>query len=208
MLLLDEPLGALDLKLREQMQEELKSLQKSLGITFVFVTHDQGEALSMADRIAVFSDGKIQQLGTPEEVYKRPQTRFVADFVGSSNVLSSRDLRGRSRASGEGTMRASGRKISASATAAAGPQTILPGTRDRPQASWGLTNRVTCRLTNGEKIIAAMLPAVHAPLPSPGRRRCTLSFLRARTCTLMDGRPMSALVTDTETILAGRTGPA
>ncbi|WP_421579569.1 ABC transporter ATP-binding protein [Shinella sp. M31] len=86
-LLLDEPLGALDLKLREQMQEELKSLQKSLGITFVFVTHDQGEALSMADRIAVFSDGKIQQLGTPEEVYKRPQTRFVADFVGSSNVL-------------------------------------------------------------------------------------------------------------------------
>ncbi|WP_307233431.1 ABC transporter ATP-binding protein [Pararhizobium capsulatum] len=87
-LLLDEPLGALDLKLREQMQEELKSLQKSLGITFVFVTHDQGEALSMADRIAVFNDGKIQQLGTPEDIYKRPQTRFVADFVGSSNVLS------------------------------------------------------------------------------------------------------------------------
>ena len=86
-LLLDEPLGALDLKLREQMQEELKSLQKSLGITFVFVTHDQGEALSMADRIAVFNDGKIQQLGTPEEVYKQPRTRFVADFVGSSNIL-------------------------------------------------------------------------------------------------------------------------
>jgi putative spermidine/putrescine transport system ATP-binding protein len=88
-LLLDEPLGALDLKLREQMQEELKTLQKSLGITFVFVTHDQGEALSMADRIAVFNDGRIQQLGTPEDIYKRPQTRFVADFVGSSNVLSS-----------------------------------------------------------------------------------------------------------------------
>ncbi|EJN06324.1 ABC transporter ATP-binding protein [Phyllobacterium sp. YR531] len=86
-LLLDEPLGALDLKLREQMQDELKSLQKSLGITFVFVTHDQGEALSMADRIAVFNEGKIQQLGTPEEVYKRPSTRFVADFVGSSNIL-------------------------------------------------------------------------------------------------------------------------
>jgi putative spermidine/putrescine transport system ATP-binding protein len=86
-LLLDEPLGALDLKLREQMQEELKSLQKSLGITFVFVTHDQGEALSMADRIAVFNDGRIQQLGTPEEVYKQPRTRFVADFVGSSNIL-------------------------------------------------------------------------------------------------------------------------
>tara|TARA_R110002020_G_scaffold136630_23_gene304883 strand:+ start:22548 stop:23537 length:990 start_codon:yes stop_codon:yes gene_type:complete len=86
-LLLDEPLGALDLKLREQMQEELKVLQKALGITFVFVTHDQGEALSMADRIAVFNEGRIMQTGTPEEIYRRPKTRFVADFVGSSNVL-------------------------------------------------------------------------------------------------------------------------
>jgi len=86
-LLLDEPLGALDLKLRENMQEELKSLQKALGITFVFVTHDQGEALSMADRVAVFNDGKIMQIGTPEDIYQRPKTRFVADFVGSSNVI-------------------------------------------------------------------------------------------------------------------------
>jgi putative spermidine/putrescine transport system ATP-binding protein len=86
-LLLDEPLGALDLKLREQMQDELKALQKSLGITFVFVTHDQGEALSMADRIAVFNDGSVMQVGTPEEIYQRPRNRFVADFVGSSNVL-------------------------------------------------------------------------------------------------------------------------
>lgn len=86
-LLLDEPLGALDLKLREQMQEELKSLQRSLGITFVFVTHDQGEALSMADRVAVFNDGRIVQAGTPHEIYNRPRARFVADFVGSSNVI-------------------------------------------------------------------------------------------------------------------------
>jgi putative spermidine/putrescine transport system ATP-binding protein len=86
-LLLDEPLGALDLKLRESMQEELKALQKSLGITFVFVTHDQGEALSMADRVAVFNDGRIMQIGTPEEIYQKPASRFVADFVGSSNVL-------------------------------------------------------------------------------------------------------------------------
>jgi putative spermidine/putrescine transport system ATP-binding protein len=86
-LLLDEPLGALDLKLREQMQEELKALQRTLRITFVFVTHDQGEALSMADRVAVFNDGKIMQVGTPQEIYQRPRSRFVADFVGSSNVL-------------------------------------------------------------------------------------------------------------------------
>ncbi len=86
-LLLDEPLGALDLKLREAMQEELKALQRKLGITFVFVTHDQGEALSMADRVAVFNEGRIMQIGTPQEIYERPATRFVADFVGSSNVL-------------------------------------------------------------------------------------------------------------------------
>ncbi len=86
-LLLDEPLGALDLKLREQMQDELKELQRELGITFVFVTHDQGEALSMADRIAIFNDGHIVQVGTPADVYNNPKTRFVANFVGSSNLL-------------------------------------------------------------------------------------------------------------------------
>lgn len=86
-LLLDEPLGALDLKLREQMQEELKALQSQLGITFVFVTHDQGEALSMANRVAIFNEGKIVQAGTPAEVYERPRSKFVADFVGSSNIL-------------------------------------------------------------------------------------------------------------------------
>ena len=86
-LLLDEPLGALDLKLREEMQIELKNLQRRLGITFVFVTHDQGEALSMADRIAVFNHGRIEQLDTPRALYTRPKTEFVARFVGSSNVV-------------------------------------------------------------------------------------------------------------------------
>jgi putative spermidine/putrescine transport system ATP-binding protein len=86
-LLLDEPLGALDLKLREAMQDELKALQKRLGLTFVFVTHDQHEALSMADSLAVFNFGRIAQIGTPQDIYDRPATRFVADFVGSSNVL-------------------------------------------------------------------------------------------------------------------------
>ncbi|WP_160285976.1 ABC transporter ATP-binding protein [Pseudomonas knackmussii] len=86
-LLLDEPLGALDLKLREQMQSELKKLQRQLGITFIFVTHDQGEALSMSDRVAVFNKGRIEQVDTPRNLYMKPATPFVAEFVGTSNVL-------------------------------------------------------------------------------------------------------------------------
>jgi putative spermidine/putrescine transport system ATP-binding protein len=87
LLLLDEPLGALDLKLREAMQTELRSIQQSLGITFIYVTHDQGEALSMSDRVAVFRDGRIEQEGTPQDLYEYPRTGFVADFVGGANVL-------------------------------------------------------------------------------------------------------------------------
>ena len=86
-LLLDEPLGALDLKLRQEMQVFLKALQRDLGITFVYVTHDQEEALTMSDRMAVFNEGRIEQLGTPADVYEHPQTEFVAGFVGVSNVL-------------------------------------------------------------------------------------------------------------------------
>nr|WP_083441445.1 ABC transporter ATP-binding protein [Nitriliruptor alkaliphilus] len=86
-LLLDEPLGALDLKLRQAMQVELKQLQERVGITFVYVTHDQEEALTMSDRIAVMDGGKLLQVGTPEEIYARPRTRFVADFIGDTNLL-------------------------------------------------------------------------------------------------------------------------
>ena len=86
-LLLDEPLGALDLKLRKEMQVELKTLQQEVGITFVYVTHDQEEALTMSDRIAVMDRGKVQQLGEPEDIYERPVNRFVADFIGESNFL-------------------------------------------------------------------------------------------------------------------------
>ena len=167
-LLLDEPLGALDLKLREQMQEELKSLQKSLGITFVFVTHDQGEALSMADRIAVFSEGKIQQLGTPEEVYKRPKTRFVADFVGSSNVLPPDFVATLGFARSFASLR---------------PEAIALGDTGSGRKSFsgrvtatsflGAANRVTVE-TAGARI-AAMIPASLA-LPAQGET-ITLSFL-------------------------------
>jgi putative spermidine/putrescine transport system ATP-binding protein len=87
-LLLDEPLGALDLKLREEMQIELKAIQQQVGITFIYVTHDQEEALTMSDRMAVFNAGRIEQLGSPAEVYEHPATRFVAGFVGTSNLLS------------------------------------------------------------------------------------------------------------------------
>ena len=87
-LLLDEPLSALDLKLRKEMQSELKRLQVETGITFVFVTHDQEEALTMSDRVAVMSAGRIRQLGTPREIYTRPTSRFVADFIGETNFLS------------------------------------------------------------------------------------------------------------------------
>ncbi|MDH2445189.1 ABC transporter ATP-binding protein [Amnibacterium sp. CER49] len=89
-LLLDEPLGALDLKLREQMQVELKAIQREVGITFVFVTHDQDEALTLCDRLAVFNQGRIEQVGDAADVYERPASRFVAEFVGTSNILEGR----------------------------------------------------------------------------------------------------------------------
>jgi spermidine/putrescine transport system ATP-binding protein len=89
-LLLDEPLGALDLKLRQAMQLELKRIQREVGITFVYVTHDQEEALTMSDRLVVMNAGRIEQLGSPRELYERPGTRFVANFIGTSNIVSGR----------------------------------------------------------------------------------------------------------------------
>ena len=86
-LLLDEPLGALDLKLRQELQVELKRIQQELGLTFVYVTHDQEEALTMSDRLAVFNEGRIEQVGAPAEVYEHPASEFIAGFVGVSNVL-------------------------------------------------------------------------------------------------------------------------
>src|SRR4249920_3090353 len=115
-LLLDEPLGALDLKLRRQLQVELKRIQSEVGITFVYVTHDQEEALTMSDRIAVMHAGRIEQLGTPEELYERPATRFVADFIGSTNLL-------RGRVEGDGWVR-----LDSGDRAAVAHDGIAPGT--------------------------------------------------------------------------------
>ncbi|TXK19491.1 ABC transporter ATP-binding protein [Homoserinibacter sp. GY 40078] len=119
-LLLDEPLGALDLKLREQMQVELKQLQRELGITFIFVTHDQEEALTLSDRIAVFHDGRIEQLGTPRELYERPASRFVADFVGTTNLFGAEHARTVLGRDGEFSVRPEKLSLSASAPTAVG----------------------------------------------------------------------------------------
>jgi ABC-type Fe3+/spermidine/putrescine transport system ATPase subunit len=157
-LLLDEPLGALDLKLREAMQEELKALQQALGITFIFVTHDQGEALSMADRVAVFNEGRIVQEGSPQDIYERPRTRFVADFVGSANVLSP-----------ELSVRAGGPEQWASLRAEVVSVTAPDAGRlagvVRSVRYLGAANRVTVAVPEGD--LTASIPAGRR-LPTPG----------------------------------------
>jgi putative spermidine/putrescine transport system ATP-binding protein len=153
-LLLDEPLGALDLKLREAMQDELKALQGRLGVTFVFVTHDQGEALSMADRVAVFNEGRVAQVGTPQEIYARPRTRFVADFVGSSNVLPPA-LAARFGARGWASLRPEALRL-------AGPDAPLQGTV-RTARYLGAGTRVAVAVDGGE--VSLIVPG---PVPEPG----------------------------------------
>lgn len=155
-LLLDEPLGALDLKLREAMQDELKALQQRLGITFVFVTHDQHEALSMADSLAVFNEGRIAQIGTPAEIYDRPATRFVADFVGSSNVLPPEMTRALGGPAQWASLRPENTRL-----AETGP---VRGTVTALRYL-GAGTRVI--LQAGETEIAALIPAGQ-PLPEPG----------------------------------------
>lgn len=158
-LLLDEPLGALDLKLREAMQDELKALQTKLGLTFVFVTHDQHEALSMADHLAVFNDGRIAQIGSPQDIYDRPASRFVADFVGSSNVLPpdlTRALGGPARWS---SLRPEAVRLAASGPVS-GPVTAL--------RYLGAATRVVIRAGGTE--VAALVPAGQ-PLPAEGEIR-------------------------------------
>ena len=104
-LLLDEPLGALDAKLRKALQIELKALQEEIGITFIYVTHDQEEALTMSDRLAVMSNGRVEQIGTPSDVYEEPTTAYVADFLGVSNLMDATCRRRRRRRAGEGEAR-------------------------------------------------------------------------------------------------------
>ncbi len=162
-LLLDEPLGALDLKLRENMQEELKSLQRTLGITFVFVTHDQGEALSMADRIAVFNAGKVMQVGSPQEVYRRPRTAFIADFVGSSNVLPPDFVEKVAARRSWASLRPEQVRLAA---AAEGAEPHLAGTL-RAESYLGATTRYAVALDG--LLVHAVMPAGTFAPPEDGR---------------------------------------
>jgi spermidine/putrescine transport system ATP-binding protein len=153
-LLLDEPLGALDLKLREQMQIELKRIHAEVGLTFVFVTHDQGEALSMSDRIAVMNNGRIEQLAAPQEVYDAPATQFVASFIGEMNQLHA-ELHGDTASLLQGSVRA---PIAATVSAPpAGQRTVLIGVRPEDVSVRGATEadahgRIETAMLTGHKV--------------------------------------------------------
>jgi putative spermidine/putrescine transport system ATP-binding protein len=144
-LLLDEPLGALDLKLRQEMQIELKQIQKEVGITFIYVTHDQEEALTMSDRVAVMSNGRIEQLGSPVEVYERPATEFVAGFIGISNVLSRDGVRF--------VVRPEKIRILSGSDQAGPGMAVEPGTVEEV-VYVGVSTRYLVRLDRGEHLVA------------------------------------------------------
>lgn len=147
-LLLDEPLGALDLKLREQMQVELKKLQQSLGITFIFVTHDQGEALSMSDRVAVFNNGRIEQVDSPHDLYLRPKTAFVAGFVGTANVFTSEISRRLCGLSGAWSLRPEHIRLNS------GGDIQVQGTVQAVQFQ-GASTRIELKLAAGDKLLVS-----------------------------------------------------
>ncbi len=152
-LLLDEPLGALDLKLREQMQVELKQIQRHVGITFVFVTHDQDEALTMSDRIAVFNAGRIAQLGTPTEVYEHPSTSFVAGFVGTSNLIAGELARSILGQDGTWSIRPEKVRVVLAGTPAGDGERMVAGIV-REVVYVGSTTRLVVELPGGQVLMA------------------------------------------------------
>ena len=175
-LLLDEPLGALDLKLRQEMQLELKRIQKEVGITFVYVTHDQEEALTMSDRMAVMSNGQIQQIGPPVEVYERPATEFVAGFIGISNVLERDGVRF--------VVRPEKLRLLDAGERADSNMKVEPG-RVEQVIYVGMTTRFTVRLDHGELVVA-----VRQNMDAPGHaqsyegRRVSLAWAADHTYVL------------------------
>ena len=175
-LLLDEPLAALDKKLREGMRDELRAIQRSVGVTTVFVTHDQAEALGLSDRIAVMNHGRIEQLGAPREIYERPATRFVADFIGASTVLRGRALAADRVSVAAGTLRVtSGRAFPAGADVelAIRPERVrlAPGPGDNVLDALieglvyqGAQTEVTARLADGQRVLVFVTEPAPAPL--------------------------------------------
>lgn len=147
-LLLDEPLGALDLKLREQMQVELKKLQQSLGITFIFVTHDQSEALSMSDRVAVFNNGRIEQVDAPQDLYLHPRTAFVAGFVGTANVFAAEAARRLCGMAGSWSLRPEHVRLQG------GGEVQVQGVVQAVQYQ-GAATRIELRLADGDKLLVS-----------------------------------------------------
>ena len=175
--LLDEPLAALDKKLREEMRDELRAIQRSVGITTVFVTHDQTEALGLSDRIAVMHRGRIEQLGAPREIYEHPATRFVADFIGASTVLRGRAVDGGRVAVTDGPpLRvAGGRPLPAGAEVelairpervrlAAGPGDNVVAARIEGLVYQGAQTEVTARLGDGQRVRVFVIEPTPAPL--------------------------------------------
>ncbi len=157
-LLLDEPLGALDLKLREEMQVELRTIQREVGITFVFVTHDQGEALSMSSRVAVFSHGRLEQVGTPREIYEHPATSFVASFVGSSNLLDDESSKRLLGVGGAHTVRPERITVLSKAQGAAAGDVVASGTIADVQYL-GADSRVHVELERGGRLAVTVASA-------------------------------------------------
>jgi putative spermidine/putrescine transport system ATP-binding protein len=175
-LLLDEPLGALDLKLRQEMQLELKRIQQKVGITFVYVTHDQEEALTMSDRMAVLANGKIEQIGPPVEVYERPATEFVAGFIGISNVLERNGIRF--------VVRPEKVRMLEEGQEAPRGMTVEPGTVEQV-VYVGMSTRYIIRLDRGEHLVA-----VRQNMDAPGQalryegRRVRLAWVPGHTYVL------------------------
>jgi putative spermidine/putrescine transport system ATP-binding protein len=166
-LLLDEPLGALDLKLREQMQVELKALQRALGITFIFVTHDQEEALSLSDRVAVFNAGRIEQLGTPRELYEAPASQFVAGFVGTSNIFSADEASAILGESGSVSVRPERVNIASAGSKGASGQIALDGIVGEV-IYLGTANRVICEVAG--KQISVLHQSDDGQIPERGSK--------------------------------------
>ncbi|HEY2598452.1 MAG TPA: ABC transporter ATP-binding protein [Candidatus Dormibacteraeota bacterium] len=182
-LLLDEPLGALDLKLRQEMQLELKRIQKKVGITFVYVTHDQEEALTMSDRMAVMADGKIEQVGPPVEVYERPATEFVAGFIGISNLLERNGVRF--------VVRPEKLQMLEEGQEPRSGMTVESGTVEQV-VYVGMSTRYIVRLERGEQLVA-----VRQNMDAPGQalryegRRVRLAWVPGHTYVLDHQRARS-----------------